>query len=388
MKSIRQLFIILSLVAICATGLAQDEPPEAASKSAEKLVEQLNSRYHDERREARTGLEAMGEAALKPLLKALESDVSGVRSNAAVILGRMKIKEALPELLKLVDDNSLEVRKKAAEAMEKVGPQALEMLRGYLEETGGKRRELIEDVLGRALLEMVKDYIEKNAVDTGKCMYCPGQIKELKELGPGIRKALEYLSDWSRFGTVSYYALNVFGDLGDKEAAEFLRKKHDEAKGAGVMVYRAGASMALAKLGEPKFAEELIKDIKMGIYTSGAGQHSSLGATYLEMDKLDEAEYEFKEAIKIAPEISYTFRLGCVFGMKGDAAKAVEHVKKAVEGEFIKASLVRRFAYFDKVRDSKEWKEFIEGALKAEKEESEKQAEEDKEKAGEAKKDK
>jgi tetratricopeptide (TPR) repeat protein len=215
-------------------------------------------------------------------------------------------------------------------------------------------------------------------------MYCPGPIEELKKLGPGVLKALEELSDWNHHGIVeSYYALNAIGDLRDPAAKEFLIKKYKEAKSvSSSMVCRAGAAMSLSKLGESKYAEELIRDMNQGVYTvSGAGKHSSLGATYLEMGKLDEAETEFKEAKRLdSSEISYTFRLACVYALKGNAKKAVDYLKEVMAKDFVKASKLQRIGYFKKLRTSKEWKEFIEPKLKKEKEQEKKEARENDEK--------
>ena len=392
----RKCLLVPLLMLVCCIPVAAQEPSgERDNKQAARLVQALNSRFYRERREARRKLAAMGPAAVKPLLGALKSNVSGIRSNAAFILGCMKVREAMPQLLDLVDDPSLEVRREAVEALGQVGREAVDLLRAHLEGAKGRRKEFIEQLLGRALTGAVTEYLDNMRITSRSFLYCPGLIEMLKLLGPGVLEALKRLSDWSNFQAqpdwqrmqyICYYALNTIGDLGDPAAKDFLKKMYKEAKVSGSLVYRAGAAMALAKLGEQSQAQEIIRDIKLDIYTtSEQGKHSSLGATYLEIGKLDKAEEHFLKARELQPEeMSYTFRLGCVYGCKGDAVKAVAHLEEVVEKKFIKASVLSRIGYFQKIRESDEWKKFMEEAMEkekaaAEKEEEKKESEEEKE---------
>ncbi len=355
---------------------AQEEPLQREGDAADagKLVAQLNSRFFGDRLGARTRLEAMGQAASRELVEALKSDIAGVRAGAALVLARMKVEDAIPEIVSLLEDPSLEVRRRAMEAVSELGTRAVGQLQKELEGARGRRKELIERLLGYALEKAIADYIQKMMITEQKCLYCPGPVEELKELGPGVLKALEELSDWHRqpSAVISYCALNTIGDLGDPAAKDFLKKMYQQAlsEKPQSMVFRAGAAMALAKLGEPKYAEEIINDIKLNVYPSigEAGKHSSLGATYLEIGKLDEAEKEFKEAKKLGPaDSAYTFRLGCVYALRGDAAKSVNCLKEAIKNDVVKPEMLKRIGYFKKIYASKEWKELIKEVLEEEK---------------------
>jgi tetratricopeptide (TPR) repeat protein len=362
------LSLALTLMFLCPV-LAQEEPKPERGDPADtgKLVSQLNSRFFGDRLGARARLEEMGAGASEALLEALNSDIAGVRSGAALVL-------AVPEIVRLLDDPSPGVRRRAVEAIGELGTRAVGQLQKELEGAQGRRKELIEELLGHALETAVTAYIQQMMITEQKCLYCPGPVEELKELGPGALKALEELSDWHRQQSpvISYCALNTIGDLGDPATKDFLKKMYQQAlsEKPQSMVFRAGAAMALAKLGEPDYAKEVIRDIKLDAYPSigEAGKHSSLGATYLEMGMLDEAENEFREAKKLGPaDSAYTFRLGCVYGLRGDAGKAVECLREALKQEVIKPAMLERIGYFKKIREAREWKEFVKEALKEEK---------------------
>jgi HEAT repeat protein len=374
------LALLIASPAFAQEGQLREEKVRA---DAGELVARLNSRFFGDRTGARTRLEAMGRAASKALLEALNSDIADVRSGAALVLARMKIEDAVPEIIRLLDDPSLGVRRRAKEAVSELGTRAVAQLQKELKSAEGRRKKIIEELLGHALEKAVTAYIQQMMITEQKCLYCPGPVEELKELGPGVLKALEALSDWHRqqAPVISYCALNTIGDLGEPGAKDFLKKMYKQAlsEKPQSMVFRAGAAMALAKLGEPSYAEEIIKDIKLGVYPSigDAGKHSSLGATYLEIGKLDEAEKEFKEARRLSPaDAAYVFRLGCIYGMRGDAKKAVEHLKEAVKQDVVKPTMLERIGYFKRIRESKEWKEFLKEVL--EKEETGKPTEEGK----------
>lgn len=384
--------LAFALLLLCP-AFAQEERAAQGPDRADtgKLVSQLNSRFFGDRLGARSKLEEMGEGASEALLEALNSDIAGVRSGAALVLARMKIENAVPEIIRLLDDPSLGVRRRAMEAVSELGTRAVSQLQKELEGAESRRKELIEELLGHALEKAVTAYIQEMMITEQKCLYCPGPVEELKKLGPGILKALEKLSDWhgQQIAVVSYCALNTFGDLGDPAAKDFLKKMYQQAlsEKPQSMVFRAGAAMALAKLGEPDYAKEVIRDIKLDVYpTIGeAGKHSSLGATYLEIGELDEAEKEFKEAQKLGPaDSAYTFRLGCVYGLRGDAKKAVECLREALKQEVVKPAMLERIGYFKKIRESKEWKEFVQEVLdkqKADEASGEGEAKEDGKKA-------
>lgn len=367
--------MILTLVAVLA---AQEETPTGAEGEARAshYIAALNSRFLEERREAGRKLEAIGEAAIRPLVEALRSGDPGLRSSAAIVLGRMKVKEAVPELIELAEDPALAVRKHAAQALVKVGADAAGVLRAELRESRGERREFIGKILDRVVLGAVRKYLDDMTVTPRLCLYVPGPIEELKKLGPEARRALEQLSDWNTHNVTSYHALNTIGELRDTAAVEFLKKKHDEALTSKPrnMVYRAAAAMALAKLGVPSYSQKLISEILKDEYHQPAqpeAKHSSAGATYLEMGLADEALKHFHEARKRKPtEMAYTFRLGCAYALKGDAAMAVSFLKEAVKEGFIKASLLVKIGYFKKIRATKEWKNFISEALKKENEQA------------------
>lgn len=66
-------------------------------------------------------LEQLGTPAIPELIKALESSSDSLRANAAYILGKLECTEAVPGLLKLLDDKKSYIRDRATQALKRIG---------------------------------------------------------------------------------------------------------------------------------------------------------------------------------------------------------------------------------------------------------------------------
>jgi HEAT repeat protein len=84
----------------------------------------LNIQTLDVRRRAADALGKIGDAqAIPGLLKLVEDSDSYVRSSAADALGKIGDAQAIPGLLKLVEHSDSDVRRRAADALGKIGDE-------------------------------------------------------------------------------------------------------------------------------------------------------------------------------------------------------------------------------------------------------------------------
>jgi hypothetical protein len=158
MASPNLLFAILSLAAIVLAGCSQAHqptkvisspengeprllsPPAGAAATyptstvaqasfGEPLVEAVPIKPYAQWTEQEAAADALGRigpAAVPALIEALRSPEAPVRRKAAEVLGRMgpDAKQATPELIRLLDDSDEEVRKAATRTLGRIGPPA------------------------------------------------------------------------------------------------------------------------------------------------------------------------------------------------------------------------------------------------------------------------
>jgi len=119
------------------------------------------------RRSAAGALGNIGDAqAIPRLLKLLEDSDSDVRRSAAEALGKIGDAQAIPGLLKLLEDSDSDVRRSAADALGNIGDaQAIPRLLKLLEDSDSYVRSRVADALGNigdaqaipGLLKLVED---------------------------------------------------------------------------------------------------------------------------------------------------------------------------------------------------------------------------------------
>ncbi|RPH36526.1 hypothetical protein EHM92_04360 [bacterium] len=98
------------------------------SRPVDSLISALSSEEGAVRQDARMALAALGQVAVQPLIRLLESDDSQVRWEAAKALGDIRGEEAVRALVKKLDDNNRDVRWVATAGLMSSGEQALEPL--------------------------------------------------------------------------------------------------------------------------------------------------------------------------------------------------------------------------------------------------------------------
>ena len=174
----------------------------------------------------------IGEPAVDYLIKALEDRNKGVRGRAAVALGGIGDKRAVPELIERFKDENedMGVRVSAAEALGKIKDE-------------GAVPELIKGLKNEKL------EIRKIAAEV------------LMEIGePAVPYLIEVLKNKDENWYLRRVAAEVLGGIGDKRAVpELIERFKDENEDMDV---RVSAAEALGKIKDEGAVPELIKGLK------------------------------------------------------------------------------------------------------------------------------
>jgi HEAT repeat protein len=183
-----------------------------ASLDAERLIKTIKDNTGDANPEVANALIKIGKPAVDPLILALKSEISRVRSSAAWILGKIGDVSAVIPLGESLQDEDHYVRESAARALGEIGdPNAIKYLIEALRDKVSPVKELVSKALGRF-----------------------GEL--------AIDPLAEALKDgnWS----VRYYAVQALEGTGNKRAIDLLRSALND----GNNYVRERAAMALNKL--------------------------------------------------------------------------------------------------------------------------------------------
>jgi HEAT repeat protein len=95
----------------------------------DQLVQRLSDRNTKARLEAANDLARLGDAAIEPVTKILkENDDFTIRRLAAFILGKIGKVESVEDLVEALGDDNPDVRKSAAQALNRIGEPAIPLL--------------------------------------------------------------------------------------------------------------------------------------------------------------------------------------------------------------------------------------------------------------------
>jgi hypothetical protein len=120
---------VLLSVLLPISGVAADSPgkPSPNEVVIRRLVEALNDSDLDVRQNLGVALAKIGPASVEPLTAALKDKSADRRAGAAYALGLIgsEAKTALPELLELLKDDDVGVRRQASFAIGRIVPAGL-----------------------------------------------------------------------------------------------------------------------------------------------------------------------------------------------------------------------------------------------------------------------
>lgn len=120
----------------------------AASSRVDALIAKLGGFDFDSIRDAAAEIRSLGASAVPAVLQALDNQDPGIRKEAALILGDLKIKEAVKPIGRLLNDSQYWVARSAAYALRNLSDRsAIEPLIGGLGHADARVREAVLDAL-------------------------------------------------------------------------------------------------------------------------------------------------------------------------------------------------------------------------------------------------
>ncbi|MEG4223403.1 HEAT repeat domain-containing protein, partial [Microcoleus sp. Pol12A6] len=199
--------------------------------------------------------EVRSDEAIGGLLKLVEHSHPFVRRRAADALGKIGDDRAIPGLLKLVEDRDSHVRRSAADALGKMGDeQAIPRLLKLVEHSDFDVRWIATDALGKMgdeqafprLLKLVEDPdsdVRRSATDaSGKIVYeqaFPRLLKLVEDPDSDVRRS----------------AADALGKIGDEQAIQGLLKLVEDSHSD----VRSSAARALGNIGDDRAIPGLLK---------------------------------------------------------------------------------------------------------------------------------
>jgi HEAT repeat protein len=116
--------ILLALLFGAAAMATSAQPVPTDDQVIATLIDALKDTDPDVRTNLSAALAKFGAVAVEPLVKALKDDSAGRRAGAAYALGQLgsQAKPALPQLLELLKDEQVEVRRQVSFAISRIVP--------------------------------------------------------------------------------------------------------------------------------------------------------------------------------------------------------------------------------------------------------------------------
>ena len=234
-------------------GLLGEVRSDEAIPGLVKFVEDSDS---DVRRRAVDALGAIGsEVAITGLLKLLEHSDSEVRSSVAYAFGEIGSEAAISELFKLVEDSDSDVRWSVADALGKIGDKAaIPGLLKLVEKSNYAMGRMAADALGKIGNKAAIEGLLKLLKNSDSDVRCSVAVP-LGKIGnkAAIEGLLKLLED-SEY-SMRRIATDALGNINNKAAIEGLLKllEHSESD------VRSSAADTLGNIGNKAAIEGLLK---------------------------------------------------------------------------------------------------------------------------------
>lgn len=331
----------------------------------------------------------LGMGAENELLAALGDEDKDLRCQAVIALGEAQSERAVPRLLEFMTELDHGMREASEEALALIGPKALEEVKKAVV-AGRVRKSAAEAIETNYNRNQVERLLEAQLGDDESTGFFEGQFKDLEAFGRekvvpvlirilgersyAFRNSARHEKSESFRGTMKELAVMALGELGGEGVLAALKAfANDESQIGITRRIREETLVALHRQGERKplddhlrearlEADRLLRSETSDLKEAACDQLFSLGLLYDRLGRLDDAKQVYDELLASldrykldnARQRNYPttcYNLACINSRKGERAKAVEWLDKAVRSGFKDRGWIRKDHDLDGIRD-------------------------------------
>ncbi len=374
--------------------LGEIESVKALGPIGRLFREEKNRELHDS---CFAFLKRLGIRAEEDLLAALIDEDKEIRCQAVLALGEARSERAVPRLLEFMTELDPRMREASEEALALIGPKAIEEVQRAVA-AGRVRKTAAEAIEANYNRIQVERLLEAQLGDDESTGFFEGQFKDLEAFGRD--KAVPVLirilgeraytfrhterherSDAFR-GIMKELAVMALGELGGEGALPALKTfANDETQIGLSRRIREETLVALHRQGERKPLDDHLRDSRLeadrllrsetaDLKEAGCDQLFSLGLLFTRLRRYEEATQVYDELLAsldrykldIARKRNYPttcYNLACLNSLRGERAKAVEWLDKAVRSGFQDRSWIRKDRDLDSIREEAGYKKIL-----------------------------
>ena len=384
---------VVRLASIQALGEIGSE--KALEKVSRLFREEKGKDLHDKCFEF---LKRLGIRAENDLLAALSDEDKEIRKQAVLALGEAQSERAIPRLIEFMSELDPGMKDASEVALASIGRRAIEEV-GKAVAAGRLKKPVAEAIELQYTRGEVERLLEAQLGDDESTGFYEGQFKDLE--GFGRDKAVPVLirmlhdrayvfrrihrrerPDKYRM-TMKELAVMALGELGGEGVLAALKAFHADEPQMRLMTKRVREEtlVALHRQGEPQLLEEHLREARLGAdrqlksdvleqKEEGCDQLFSLGLLYTRLKKYEEAGQIYQELIAAIEKykldraretnIATTYyNLACLNSLRGDRAKGVEWLEKAVRAGFTDRAWIRKDRDLDAIREEPGYKKIL-----------------------------
>ena len=379
-KALSSANVKVRLAALQSLGGIKSERPLA--QIAQLFREDKDRQVH---RKAFDYLEKMGIRAEKDLLFAVDDEDKEIKRLAVLALGNAKSEAAIDRLMDVLVWPDSVMKSAAMDALVRIGPRAVEKVNSAVA-AGRLNPRAADGILALFYQEEVERILDSLVTDTGGSGFYDGQFRGLEKFGKdkAMPVLLRIVSEpgyafrlAERREKVPSYepkmrdlAIMALGDFGDPRAIGALKEGLKEAGPAGAEGTTEELMVALFRLGEKKPLDDYLKKAEADVVATLKGDTKddgcsllfSIGLVLNRVGRRDEAQAAYLRLIAAVEEHKLTqsaenvlpaglYNLACLASVKGDKAKAVEWLDKAVRAGFKDRQWIKLDRDLDAIRN-------------------------------------